>query len=107
MSSFRSDGKAVDVTLDAAVEKNDPVLQEGWAGIALADGDSGDTIAIEVEREHEIVVGSSVTAAKGDILYISDAGVITNTNTDRPFMKVTIAKDANDVVAGKLLPQME
>jgi hypothetical protein len=72
----------------------------------MADGSSGDTIAIEIAlREHEIEVGAGITAAKGDILYIDTSGDITNDSGDTPFMKVTSAKDANNIVWGVLLAQ--
>lgn len=105
--SFRSDGKAVDVVVAAAVTKGSPVVAEGWHGVAMADAASGETVALEVAaREHEFTVGGGVTAAKGDILYLTSAGAFTNTSSgNRPFIKVTVAKDANNVVWGILLPQ--
>lgn len=105
--SLISDGNAVDVTADRAVTKGDPVVFEGFHGIAMQDAASGDELALEVSlREHEISVPGSVTAAKGDVLYITDAGTVTNTSSgNRAFFKVTQAKDANNVVWGLLLPQ--
>lgn len=104
--TFRSDGKAVDVTVEKTVTKGDVVVAEGFAGIAMQDAVSGESIALEIAtREHEITVGSGVTAAKGDVLYVDATGTITNTNTDTPFCKVTVAKDANNVVWAVLLPQ--
>jgi len=107
METLRSDGKAVDVVVAKAIVKGDVVVAEGFFGIAMNDAASGDTIAIEVaQREHELVVGSGITAAKGAILYVSAAGVITNTNSDKAFLKVTVAKDSNNYVWGILLPQL-
>jgi predicted RecA/RadA family phage recombinase len=110
MDTFVSDGKAIDVTLAAATTKGTLVVAQGWVGIALADGGIGDTIAIEVEREHEIVVPGGVTAAKGDILYVpTTAGnaVVTNTATNnKAFGKVTVAKNAANAVTFKFLPQL-
>lgn len=105
--TLRSDGKAVDVVADKSVTKGDPVLLEGFHGIAMSDASSGDTLAIEIAlREHEINVGASVTAAKGDVLYLASDGSITNTSTgNRAFAKVTLAKDANNYVWAVLLPQ--
>lgn len=105
--TFRSDGKAVDVTVSADVEKGDVVVAEGFFGIAMGDASSGEDVALEIAtREHEIVVPNGVTAAKGDVLYITSAGVITNTSSNnKAFLKVTVAKDSNDVVWGVLLPQ--
>lgn len=107
--TLRSDGKAVDVTVLGTVTKGDVVSADGFAGIALQDAVSGEEIAIEIAtREHELTVGSSVTAAKGDILYVvTDTGVLSNTDdgTTKPFAKVTVAKDANNVCWAVLLPQ--
>lgn len=106
MASFREDGKAIDVYVSYDADKDDPVFAEGFHGMAMEDAASGDKVAIEIaQRVHEIVVGSGVTAAKGDILYINDDQTITDTTGDRPFMIVTVEKDANDVVWGLLLPQ--
>lgn len=105
--TFRSDGKAVDVTVDKTVTKGDPVRAEGFSGIAMQDAVSGETIAIEIAlREHEITVGSGVTANKGDVLYITSAGALTTTSSgNTAFCKVTQAKDANNVIWAVLLPQ--
>jgi predicted RecA/RadA family phage recombinase len=105
---MRSDGKAVDITLTQTVEKGDLIVEDKFFGFACAAGVSGDDIALDISlREFEVTVGSGVTAAKGDILYITSAGVITNTSTsNKPCLKVTVAKDSNNVVWGILLPQM-
>ncbi len=103
--TFRSDGKAVDVVVAAVVTKGDVILAQGWHGIALADAISGQTIAIEICREHEILVPAALVVAKGDVLYLSAAGVITKTTTDRPFAKTTKAKNASNYVWAILLPQ--
>ena len=113
MESLRSDGNAVEIVYNGVnagvtgpVEKGVPVLQDGFFGITMQAASSGETIAIEIQlREHEILIDSRLTAAKGDILYLSTDGTITTTNTDTPFLKVTVAKDANDYVWGVLLPQ--
>lgn len=108
--TLRSDGKAVDVVVSADVTKGDPVVAQGWHGIAMADAASGDTVALEVaSREHELVVDSGVVAAKGDVLYITPDGVLddtSNSGANAPFIKVTVAKDSNNVVWGILLPQL-
>lgn len=104
--TLRSDGKAVDVTLNKTVSKGDVVLQEGFFGITMQAGSSGDTVALEIaQREHEIQVPANVTAGKGDVLYLDASGTITNSSSDTPFLKVTEAKDANNYVWGILLPQ--
>lgn len=104
--TLRSDGNAVEVAApNAGVSKGTPILSDGFHGIAMHDAASGETVAIEIaQREHELNVGG-VTAAKGDILYITTANVISNTNTNRAFFKVTVAKDSNNIAWGILLPQ--
>lgn len=107
--TLRSDGKAVDVLVDREVEKGDPGYFEGFKGIVMDNAESGEKVALEIAlREHEIVVGSGITAAKGDILYIHEDGTVDATAADGvEFMKVTLAKDSNNVVWGVLLPQGE
>jgi predicted RecA/RadA family phage recombinase len=104
--TLRSDGKAVDVTVLSTVTKGDVVLADGFAGIAMQDAVSGEEIAIEIAtREHEINVGS-VAAAKGDVLYLTSGGALTATvGSNKPFCKVTVAKDSNNIVWAVLLPQ--
>lgn len=104
--SLRSDGRAVDVVTVAAVTKGNPAVAQGWHGIAMRSVASGETVALEVAaREHEINVGA-VAAAKGAILYLTSAGVVTDVATgNRPFIKVTKAKNAANYVWGILLPQ--
>lgn len=106
MSSMRSDGKAVDVTVTKTITKGDPTYAEGFYGIAMQDAVSGETIAIEIAtREHEINIGS-VAGAKGAVLYITSDGEITATSSgNKPFCKVTQAKDANNIVWAVLLGQ--
>lgn len=104
--TLRSDGKAVDLDITSDVEKGDIVVAESWHGIAQHDASSGETVAVEIAaREHEIEVGEGITAAKGDILYVDSNGDITDDSGDTAFMKVTSAKDANNIVWGILLPQ--
>lgn len=109
MSSFRSDGKTTRVTAPYDVTKDIPLHADGWFGMTLHDADSGDIVALETEREHNIVVDQAVTAAKGDILYINKTtGVVntTNSGSTKAFGKVTVAKDSNNNVSIKLLPQV-
>lgn len=105
--TLRSDGKAVDVVLSADASKGDLVVAEGWFGVAMNDGVTGDTIAIEVsEREFVFEIGS-VVAAKGAVLYVTSAGAITATASgNKAALKVTKAKDSNNVIWAKLLPQL-
>ena len=105
--TLRSDGRAVEVVVTTAVAKGDAVLADDWHGIAMGSASSGETVALEIAaREHELNIGS-VVAAKGALLYLdASTGAITATSSgNRPFIKVTVAKDANNYVWGILLPQ--
>lgn len=110
--TLRSDGNAVDVVIPAVytngVTKGDIIVADGWYGVAMNDGVIGDTIAIEVSlREFVFTIPGTVTALKGAILYITAGGIITATATSNtPVLKVTKAKDSNNVIWAKLLPQL-
>jgi predicted RNA-binding protein with TRAM domain len=105
--TLRSDGNAIDVTIDKTVEKGDVGLFEKFHGIMMETASSGDTVAMEIaQRVHEVNVGE-ITADKGDLLYLDENGDITDTNTDRLFAKVVIAKDANNIAWLLILPQVD
>jgi hypothetical protein len=112
---FRSDGKAVDVSLLYTVAKNAVVYVEGWLGIAGDDGTSGGTIALQADnREYNFQVPAGLTVAKGDTVYITIATVtghypddeaytLTGTDNNWAFFKATRAKDANNIVSGVMI----
>lgn len=103
-----SDGQTVDLTLvaSAAKEKGTPWYQNGFHGVLMEDASSGDSVALDIGlREWQINVGA-LTAAKGDVLYINTTtGALSNTDTDRPFGKVSQAKDSNNIAWVVILPQ--
>lgn len=105
MSNLRNDGLAVEVTLTKAVSKGDPVIDDGFHGVAMTDGAIGDVIAIEIApRVYEFDLG--VTAgAKGDVLDIenTDNTLVASGAGDAVFGIVTEAKDANGFAWVKLL----
>lgn len=113
---FESDGKAVNVTLDAGdVVKGAVIVVEGWLGIAGEDADSGDTLALIVDnREYQFEVPAGLTVNKGDIVYITVATVTGHYPDDeayttsagagkRAFFKATADKDANNIVTGIMI----
>ncbi len=112
---FRSDGKAVDVSLLYTVAKNAVVYVEGWLGIAGDDGDSGDSIAVIADdREYNFQVPASLSVSKGDIVYVTvatstghypdDEAYTTSAGAGNwAFFKATRAKDANNIVSGVML----
>lgn len=113
---FESDGKAVNVTLNAGdVEKGAVIYVDGWLGIAGEDGESDDTIAlIADDREYQFEVPAGLTVNKGDIVYITvatrtghypdDEAYTTSAGAGKiAFFKATAAKDANNIVTGIML----
>lgn len=113
---FESDGKAVNVTLDAGdVVKGAVIVAEGWVGIAGEDADSGDTLAlIADDREYQFKVPAGLAVAKGQIVYITVATVTGHYPDDEAYttsagagkvalFKATDDKWANNVVPGIML----
>jgi len=112
-----SDGKSVDVTLSYTIEANAVVYAQAFLGISAQSGDSGDSVALRVDRrEYQFTVPSGLSVSKGDIVRL-DTTAITNTHippdaaynknaesaTNINLFKATSAKDANHVVTGILL----
>ena len=73
----------------------------------MARAASGETVSLEIApREHAVKVASGTTAPKGGILYIHANGVVNSTSASGvAFMKVTRAKNSDDIVWGVLLQQ--
>ncbi len=112
---FESDGKAVNVGLLYTVAKGQPIVAEGWLGLAGGDGDSGDTIALVADnREYQFLVPSGLSVSKGAIVYITVATITGHYPDDEAyttsagsgkvaFFKATAAKDSNNIVTGVML----
>lgn len=113
---LESDGKAVNVTLNAGnVEKGAVVVVEGWVGIAGEDALSGETLALICDDcEYQFLVPAGLTVAKGAIVYITVATITGHYPDDEAytttagagkvaFFKATAAKDANNMVTGIML----
>lgn len=112
---FESDGKAVNVDLLYTVAKGQPIVVDGWTGIAGGDGASGETIALIADnREYQFLVPTGLSVSKGDIVYITVATVTGHYPDDEAyttsagagkvaFFKATADKDANDIVTGVML----
>jgi plastocyanin len=110
-----SDGKSIHVDLTATVVAKQVAYVDGWAGITVTGGDSGETVALNIERqEYQVEVPSGLTVNKGDTIYLdtdevtghtpNDAAyTTTSSGTTVPFLKATSDKDANDVVTGILI----
>lgn len=111
-----SDGQAVHVDLLYSVDADELAVVDGWVGITMDDGESGDTIALDVSsREYQWVVPAALSVAKGDTVYLEVADVTGHTPDSTaystssgagkiPLFKATAAKDANDVVTGIAFP---
>jgi hypothetical protein len=114
-SYFDNDGNSVNVTLTAAVLKDQLVLVQGWLGIASSDGAIGETIALNIDdRAYQLTVPAAFPVAKGAIIYITLANFTGHTIQDAAFVaaagtgivaafKAMEAKDANNVVVAKML----
>lgn len=114
-----SDGKSIDVTLsyNSTPGNNTVAYVEGWLGLNVRSGDSGDTVALNIEdAEYQFEVPASLSVSKGDIVRI-DTTQVTGTHvppdaaynknaasaTNLSLFKATAAKDSNNVVTGILL----
>lgn len=115
---FESDGKAVDVNLLYDVDAWDVVVVEGWLGVAVTAGESGESVALDISQvERQFVVPAGLSVAKGNIVYI-DVTDLTGHTPDSTaystsagankiaFFKATSAKDSNNVVTGIVLPNL-
>ncbi len=112
---LESDGKSVNVTLSASVEKNQVVYVEGWLGISNEAGESGDVVSLAVDRrEYQFSVPSGLSVSKGATVYVDvtdltghipdDTAYYTATGSNRvALLKATAAKDGNNVVTGVLI----
>lgn len=112
---LESDGKAVNVDLTATVKKGQIAVVEGWVGVTGASGDSGDSVALATDdREYQLTVPAGLSVAKGAIVYLEVADVTGHTPDDTAYstsagagkvalIKATAAKDANNVVTGRML----
>ena len=110
----RTDGDAVDVVAPTGGYLKDvPVFRNGFHGFPQKDVAAGEKVALSIdEGVYEIEVPSGLTLGEGATVYISNDGEDTLDDADSdgnvPFAKVIpgYAKDANNVVWVKQLPQL-
>jgi len=114
---FESHGRALNVTVNAAIAKDDVLYINGFAGIAGDDAESGETIALLIEQvEYTVFVGTSLAVSKGDTIYVTTASVTadiipqsalstTSGAGKKAFLKATEARDSSGYVRCILLPQ--
>lgn len=115
LTYFESDGKSVTVSLTSTVPKDQIAYINGFLGIAMQSGDSGDSVVLNIDhREYQFVVPSGLSVSKGDIVYIDTADLTGHLPDDTAWatsagsglirlFKATSAKDANNIVTGILL----
>lgn len=107
MADIITDGQSLRVTLSDTKQAKTFTLVEGFVGILMQGGSSGDQVVMDIsQREIIITVDAGLTANKGDILYMDSNGALTNTSSGNiAVLKVMVAKDANNVVRALKLPQ--
>lgn len=113
-----SDGKSVDVDLLYTVEAEQLIVADGWAGVTVEAGESGETISLDVSPvERQLEVPSTLAVAKGDIVYLEVADVTGHTPDSTAYStsagsgkialaKATAAKDSGNVVTCIFLGQL-
>lgn len=110
-----SDGKSVQVTVpqDTTIETGKFYLLDGFLGAAMSSlttgaGETGE-VALNIEQaEYETdQINTADAFAKGDLIYWNAANNCFTTTAagNRPAGRVTVAKDANDVIWFILGPQ--
>lgn len=115
-----SDGKGIAVDLLYTVEAGKVAYADGWLGIIVESGNSGDRRGMTVdEREYQWIVPDALTVVKGAVVYVDvtdltghipdSTAYYTATGANRvPLFKATAAKDTsggsgNHWVSGKSL----
>lgn len=111
MAGLRQHAGAVDVVANTDLEKDVPVFIDGFHGFTLNRVEEGEAVAIDTQGAvWEFEVDASVVAPLGTTLYITTDGTHEVSATagagSVPFAKVTLAKDANNIVWAKHLPQV-
>jgi plastocyanin len=114
-----SDGKSVTVTAMYDVLGNNQVVYiDGWLGLAADEAESGDMVALTIDRqEFQFEVPSGLTVNNGDIVYIEVADLTGHAPDSTAYstssgagkqalFKATSDKDENNVVTGILLSGM-
>lgn len=81
-----SDGRSVDVTLSATVAPNSLAVAEGWLGMAVRGGDSGETCALSIETAiYHITLPTALSLSKGDLVYVDITDLTGNTPDDSAY----------------------
>lgn len=111
VNTRRTDGKSVQLVAPVDVTGGDPVLIDGWHGIAVTDAAADELVAVEVEASvHELELEAGSTPAVGDVVYIhgttagEDVTLDLTAASGTAFAKVVEVDDTNAlIVLGRLL----
>lgn len=106
----RTDGKAVQLVAPVDVAAGEPVLIDGWHGIAVRSAKEGELVAVEVEASvHELELAAG-NPAVGSIVYIhgdtegEDVALNLTAASGIAFAKVVEVDGTNNkIVLGRLL----
>lgn len=111
----QSDGQSITVTLTATVAANSLAVVDGWLGMAVRGGESGDTCALSLEAAvYQIELPTALGLSAGDLVYVDLTDVTGNTPDDTaystssganrvPAFKCVDAQDAAGVVVAKFV----
>ena len=81
-----SDGLSVAVSLTATVTAKQVAFVEGWLGVTVRAGVSGDSAVLDISPvERQFTVPSGLGASKGDIVYIDVTDLTGHTPDDSAY----------------------
>ena len=112
VNTRRTDGKSVQLVAPADITGGDPVVIDGWHGIADADAKEDSLVSVEVEPSvHELKLVDGTTGVDvGDVVYVHGTTAGGNVTLDLTstagvaFAKIVeVDDDDQTVVFGKLL----
>lgn len=104
---FESDGKSVNVDLLYTVAGDSVAYIDGFLGIMVGDGESGDVMALNIDqREYQFEIPDGITPSKGDTIYIEVADLTGHTPDSTAYStssgggKVALCKCTSDYFEG-------
>ncbi|WP_067936388.1 DUF2190 family protein [Alicyclobacillus kakegawensis] len=112
MGRLVAEGKSVKVTAAAAVTQGDFVLEGGFFGLAVNSADANGEVVLNIEPgEYETSQINTADAFNaGDAVYFDATNKVLTTadggGANRLVGRVTVAKDANNVIWFLLGPQV-
>lgn len=110
-----NDGRSVEVDLLYTVGANQVAYVDGWLGVTQRSGDSGDSVALAIDRRaYQFTVPSGLSVSKGDVVYVDPAQLTSHVPDEAGYtttaadglvalFKAVEDKDDNDVVVGVLM----